>query len=320
MMADLKVAVCIVGAGPAGLGAALAFHQTGHTDVHVFDSREVLETDPEETYPIGLNVRGQHCLLQLCGEDFITASQVRAMGLPVQRWKICVGKLNVANVYSGKVLGMTRMDVVQTLLRCVQDRHAATLHYAHKAVGVDPKAKTVTFTTDSGKPFTVEADRLIIADGYRSKLRDDLAREHPSELSVSQWTWNNWFRVMWTAPNPTTELDPGIHYIFSGGLYVAKLPSGRWTISTCHREGSAETEFMLSDEPTRENVAKLKAYISKLARVVLPMLEEEEFVRYFSRRIFTGAVTRVTGLGVANSWAILMGDAAHSVYPATGEG
>ena len=31
-------------------------------------------------------------------------------------------------------------------------------------------------------------------------------------------------------------------------------------------------------------------------------------------------MTRVTGLGIAGAWAVLMGDAAHSVYPATGEG
>jgi hypothetical protein len=44
------------------------------------------------------------------------------------------------------------------------------------------------------------------------------------------------------------------------------------------------------------------------------LFPEEEYTKFFSRPIFTGAVTKVSKLVVAD-WAVLIGDAAHSTIP-----
>jgi 2-polyprenyl-6-methoxyphenol hydroxylase-like FAD-dependent oxidoreductase len=66
-------------------------------------------------------------------------------------------------------------------------------------------------------------------------------------------------------------------------------------------------------------VANLKAHLKKLAPQTLCLFTEENYKQYFTRTIFTGAVTKVSKL-VVDQWAVLLGDAAHSAFPATGEG
>eukprot|EP00759_Apiculatamorpha_spiralis_P014594 PhF_6_TR21180/c0_g1_i1/m.30530 len=117
--------IVVVGAGPAGLGAALAAYHNGHRNVHVYELRSSLVTNPDESYPIGLNLRGQQCLRKLCPAT-LRDEDIATLGLQVNSWKILVGPMiNVANVFSGKVRGTTRADVVDLLLKEVKYHDAA---------------------------------------------------------------------------------------------------------------------------------------------------------------------------------------------------
>jgi kynurenine 3-monooxygenase len=74
-----------------------------------------------------------------------------------------------------------------------------------------------------------------------------------------------------------------------------------------------------SDEDSDENAAELEKYVHKLAPSAAALITRDGYKRFFSRRIFSGAVTKVSKIGAAY-WAALIGDAAHSPIPATGEG
>jgi len=116
--------------------------------------------------------------------------------------------------------------------------------------------------------------------------------------------------------NVKTQLDPAIHYIHNK-TYLSKFLNGRWTAVLAIQSDSPP--FLTSNEPSTQNVDDLIKYIKKMTPPAVEMFSREEYEKYFSRSIFTGAVTKVSKL-VIEDWAVLLGDAAHSTIPATGEG
>jgi len=144
-----------------------------------------------------------------------------------------------------------------------------------------------------------------------------LAEQSPS-LQVRQWSWPLTFRVL-VSDRPEEkghELNPSVHYIFNS-IYAAELRDGRWAVViSCKSEQEA---FLLSETPSQENMDKLKAHLKKKAPMVSNMFSDKELRDYFGRTSFAGAATWVSEL-VVDDWAVLIGDAAHSTYPATGEG
>jgi hypothetical protein len=85
------------------------------------------------------------------------------------------------------------------------------------------------------------------------------------------------------------------------------------------QEGSFINDFLLSNDPSDENVFKLKAYLNERAPRMLAILDDDDYRKFFTRSTFTGAVTKCNRYNV-DEFLVLLGDAAHSVIPPTGEG
>ncbi len=60
--------VLILGGGPAGLGAALAFHNANYTNIVVLEGRPDMNFDLENSYAIGINLRGQNAIKTLMAD------------------------------------------------------------------------------------------------------------------------------------------------------------------------------------------------------------------------------------------------------------
>eukprot|EP01135_Chromosphaera_perkinsii_P009182 Nk52_evm17s1671 gene=Nk52_evmTU17s1671 len=338
--------VAIIGAGPAGLAAALAVHnEHPGMRIHVYESRESVRQDPEESYPIGLNTRGMTALQGLIPRLVEEQEGIKSLGRVVESWDIFVGRWEwrVAQFKSGKVIGTTRSAIVDLLMKEIIKRgekeeeegveKKIQIHYNHSASEVDLEARTVAFREKRDgeeQIHIVSPHRLIVADGYRSRVRDQLSVQH-SDLQVRQWPWKMSFRVLLSGEGYTGEgepedenygLDPAVHHIVNG-VYIAKTPDKRWVAVTSRKEGNDKTAFLSSTSPTEENVDKLDAHLRCVApmlyRSQTTMFNREEMMQYFHRKAFTGAVTWVSKLAI-DDWALLIGDAAHAVIPATGEG
>ena len=304
--------VLIVGGGPAGLGAALAFHNNNYRNITVLEGRSDFNFDLENSYPIGLNLRGKNAISNLIGKNL----SLDSFGLQVDQWKVIVGPgINVASFDSGLTHGTSRAAVTLLLYDEVKKRKEIKVLFGHKAKSVEMSEKTLTCETDTGELATFTSDCLIICDGFRSKVRDQLAQQDKS-LKIVQWPWNISFRVLISDPNPKTDLDEKIHYIINSN-YVSKFKDGRWSCVMGIRNDSPS--FLSSTDPSDENVELLKKYLQKRTPQALNLFSDDEYRKYFSRTIFQGAVTKVSKLLVDN-WALLLGDAAHSTIPATGEG
>jgi len=316
-MAEKGELILIVGGGPAGLAAALAFNNNNFTNIVVLEGREDMSFDPENSYPVGVNVRGQNAIKHLFGPSN-SHSDVSGLGLRVDQWKILVGPgINVANFDSGLVVGTSRADVTHLLYDETQRRSGSIkVIFGCKATSVDLKARLLKcVTSGSGEEQEFKPACLIVADGYKSRIRDMIAKEDES-LSVQMWPWNNSFRVLTSEANPQTELDPYIHYI-RNQIYISRFLNGKWTAVINIKPDSPK--FLSSNEPSESNIAQLEEYLKQKAPEAHKLFSKEEFGRYFGRNIFTGSVTKASKL-VSEKWAVFIGDAAHSAYPATGEG
>ncbi|ETW07245.1 hypothetical protein H310_01809 [Aphanomyces invadans] len=316
----------IVGGGPVGCLAALQLAHQGHT-VTVYEGRSYIPTDPSESYPIGVNPRGLHAIESVAPQ---VAQRIRSEGHVVDAWEIYAGRRRVAKLESGVVYGTSRGNVNLHLWEACQGHPNIEAHMRHKLKSMDFTAKSLTFevvfpdTSPSEVIVDASEARVVGADGVHSTVRASMQRADPS-FSAKVTPWANEYRVLFGAVGQlTAELDPAVHYIFSGG-YTATIDNGgtkQWTLVTTVRDSDPDdsvSQLVRETDASADNVAKLKAWIQSIAPQFLQLLPPGELERYFARRTYRGAVVECTKFDV-HEWVVLLGDAAHSVLPPTGEG
>ncbi|KDO27602.1 hypothetical protein SPRG_06870 [Saprolegnia parasitica CBS 223.65] len=315
-------AYTVIGGGPVGCAAALQLAQRGHS-VTIYEGRDSIPTDPEQSYPIGVNPRGLHAIASVAPA---VAERVRTEGRVIDAWQIYAGARCVAKQLSGVVYGTSRGNVNLHLMNAALAHERITVHMNHKLRHMDVGTKRLEFEVRDIGIVTIDASsaRIVAADGVNSKVRAALVAADPS-FGVTITPWANEYRVLFGAVGKMTDaLDPAVHYIFSGGYTATIDNSGQqqWSLVTCVRDTDAATspsQLVLSQDASPENIARLKAWVQSFAPAFLPLVPEDEFTKYFERRTYRGAVVACENLQ-RNEWVVLLGDAAHSVLPPTGEG
>ncbi|MFV0453099.1 MAG: FAD-dependent oxidoreductase [Propioniciclava sp.] len=317
MSAPQPSAAIVIGAGPVGLATALLLAGAGHR-VTVYEGRSEIPTEQTNSYPIGVNARGQEAFRRI--DPALHDRLVRA-GAVIEGWRIHAGQRRVAELESGTVLAATRGEVNDLLLEAAREQEAITLITGHRLTAVSIATRQLIFETPSGRATVEAADaRVIAADGVRSVARTAMTEQVPGFApEVSEWGVR--FRVLFSQAGATAPgMDPYWHYIFGDkGVYSATLHDQVWTVATTARTGSADEELLLAAEATEENLRRLQDYVRAAAAPTAPLLTRDDYVAYFSRDSFSGAVVRCPFLHV-EEWLVLIGDAAHSVLPPTGEG
>lgn len=183
----------IIGAGPAGLAAALLLCKAG-LDVEVYEGRNHIPNNPEESYPIGINPRTIHCLNRINPD---LSRRAKEAGLLVDSWDIYGGTTRVASLSSKTVFGTTRGHVNLLLYEEVLRNPSIQVHFGHRLNDIDIEKRTLTFTKglssssssstsfsssspSSAAPELISVDasnaRIVAADGVTSKCRSIIAK------------------------------------------------------------------------------------------------------------------------------------------------
>lgn len=306
----------VIGAGPCGLLCALFIARAGNKVV-VYESRP-RPTDFSGSYPVVLNYRGMQALSKVNKPHLV--GSIRKRGLAVDGMKIIPNNKEVASfgVYG---LGIMRDAVVRELLLECDKEENISFQFSHKLESIDFTTHELTFSHD-GDSVRSTHDRVVGADGNYSKLRRLMnAHYEEEEFKVETWPWNFSLRFMNPlAPDTKTMVKP-IHYIFGDTGYVCAQPDGRWNV--CLRvlpETQEDNPFLFSTEPTPENVTQLKNYVTKMSKVTASeLLTTKDYESYFSATPFTGEIVKCSRLNIGE-FCCLVGDAAHSVLPSSGEG
>ena len=319
-------AFLVVGGGPVGFAVALLLAKDGHRCT-VYEGRSHIVHVPEESFPIGVNARGLHTL-GLISPSLEAAC--RSTGKIVDAWEIFGGPQKVAEQKSGVVCGTSRGKVNLLLAEAAASSALISIVYSHRLRDVRIAKRELVFEVrgeDGQKREVVVAvgagASVVAAAGVNSAARTAMDAQEPGFLSRVT-PWRNEFRVLFAAPGAAAPLlDERVHYIFSGA-YAATVDNGgqqQWTLVMGARDGAPDEEraLLLSENASEANVAALRAMLRRLAPRVEPLLPDDELRRFFARRTFRGAVVEVNRAN-AGEFLLLVGDAAHSVLPPTGEG
>lgn len=310
--------VIVVGAGPVGLASALLLARAGHR-VTVYEAKDEIPLSDANSYPIGVNPRGQEALRRI---DPALVDRLREHGEIVQGWRIYAGGRLVAKLASGTVISTTRAFINKILLQKARDESAITVVTGHKLIRVEVAERRLVFSRPSGEETSVDAagSRVLCADGVWSAARRSMA-EQVAGFTPQVGEWGVRFRVLFSQPGAKAPgLDPSLHYIFGDkGMYSATLAGEVWCVAVTAINGTDDEELLLASDPSEANVRALQAYVSTHAPLVAPLLTAADHAAFFDRDSFSGAVVRCPFVHV-DEWLVLIGDAAHGVIPPTGEG
>lgn len=310
--------VVVIGAGPVGLAAALLL-ASENRPVAVYESHATLALSDANSYPIGVNLRGQEALRRI---DPALLERLRADAQVVAAFRIHAGRRQVAELPSGTLLATTRAHLTALLLEAAETNPHITLTTGRRLTRVDVAGKRLLFEDADGATHEVDASgaRVVAADGVWSATRTSLAEQLPA-FTPDVDPWGVQFRVLFSRPDAAAPgMDPACHYIFSDkGIYTSTLKNGVWCLALSLREGDDEAAFLGASEATPENVAALERYVTAHAAKAAPLFTDADHAAFFGRGSFTGAVVRCPVVHV-DEWLVLLGDAAHGVIPPTGEG
>ena len=134
---------------------------------------------------------------------------------------------------------------------------------------------------------------------------------------LAKWPYLSWKGNPSGVPGQTA-VDPANHFVLGDKGYVCQQPDGVWSISL--RVLESDPAFLTSNEATEENIQQLKEYVQTHAKVVADnLLDDDAYKKFYECRAFDGVVVKCSSLNPAD-WICIIGDAAHAVQPATGEG
>jgi kynurenine 3-monooxygenase len=320
----------VIGAGPVGLALSLCLSKLyNNKKIVIYESRSSIIGDPESSYPIGINPRSLTCFREI---DQELEQQMINASLLIKSWDIYGGKNKVASVDSNTVYGTTRNTVNSILYEYVNSNSNSNIDikYNHKLQNIDFKEKKLHFQVDdSSSNIVIDAtnSRIFACDGVNSIVRNSM-NDNDDKFHSHLIKWNKEFRVLFQDLDvPITNdlsLNPDVHYIING-IYAATIRNSKgiqWTAVIGIGEDDNDRDMLLSNECNNENVSKLKEYLNNKAPQLLsifPTSNDEPFQKYFSKRSFKGSIVSSSALN-HKEWIVLLGDAAHSLIPPTGEG
>ncbi|WP_297081237.1 FAD-dependent monooxygenase [uncultured Demequina sp.] len=313
---DLNVA--IIGAGPAGLATALRLHQQGFTpkiyetveelkplgvgiDVKVYGTKELIELGVYEEFKdisvdaktsIFFNNHGQEIYAELCG--------------------VHMGYLHEQRFVHRGTLQMLLFDkVIERLGADAVVQGARFVKYENKEDGV-----TVHLRHRDGREEQVWADVLIAADGIKSEARKQMhpnqAEPHYSGITMYRGTtlmdrYRDGHTILHIgAPDIATMIVYPIAENFEGTGKVLV----NWVVERTRDETVEDWN----------QLGSVDEIIDLFDTVKLPFLDVQEMLRN-NREIYLFPLIRHEPL---DSWTdgrvVLIGDAAHAMYPRGGNG
>lgn len=307
----------IVGAGLSGSLLAVFLARRGYR-VHVYERRDDprLCKDEGRSINLGLSARGIRAL--------------RLAGLLEQLWPHTVPmrgrmvhlpgselRFQPYGTAEHEILHSIRRDVLNAkLVEYADALPEVTFFFGLRCMDVEPAAGALTLTdVISGETRRIEADLVVGADGAFSAVRRSMHRGQPANLHQEFLEWGYKELTIPPAPDgsPRTPIEALHIWPTSGALIVAHPNVDNSLTCTLFLPHEGDPSFASLDSPARIEGFFRTTFPDTLD--LIPNLVEE-----FQDRPVGHLVTIRTSPWHAGEKVVLIGDAAHAVYPFYGQG
>jgi kynurenine 3-monooxygenase len=312
--------VVIIGAGPAGLLLAHYLLRRGKYRVEIYERRSdmrLADASQDRTFPISLQERGRKAIREIAGlEEAIAAASVFCNGTKIYRKRGKARKIPRAT----PILSIDRNRLVMILLQHLTQTYPPDqliIKFGCQCIQVDRNAKTVTMQSEQGKAFPIVYDRLVAADGARSQIRDILVQEAGLQCEQN-YVPNAYKSVSLPRLNPALglELEPdkihGWNRDNKTRMVLVPQPGDRLNGVLIF---DAEHNPLLNLS-TNEEVLTFFQENFPLFGQLMSEVEAEDFLKRPVGRVLTVRCDRFH----EGDSVLLIGDAAHAVSPAIGQG
>jgi kynurenine 3-monooxygenase len=312
--------VVIIGAGPAGLLLAHYLLRRGKYRVEIYERRSdmrLADISQDRTFPISLQERGRKAIREISGlEEAISAASAFCNGTKIYRKR---GKArNIPR--ATPILSIDRNRLVMILLQHLTQTYPPDqliIKFGCQCIQVDRNAKTVTMQPEQGEAFSIAYDRLVAADGARSQIRDILVQEVGLQCEQN-YVLNAYKSVFLPRLNPALglELEPdkihGWNRDNKTRILLVPQPGDRLNGVIIF---DAEHNPLINLS-TKEEVLTFFQENFPLFGQLMSEVEAEDFLKRPVGRVLTVRCDRFH----EGDSVLLIGDAAHAVSPAIGQG
>lgn len=311
--------VVIIGAGPTGLLLAHYLLRRGKYRVELYEQRSdprLVDASQDRTFPISLQERGRKALRQIPGlEEAIAAAGMFCTGSKIHRQN---GKAREVS-RAVPLLTIDRNRLVMILLQQLTQTYNSeqlSVQFGCQCVGVDRTVKTVMLQPEQGEAFILAYDRLVAADGARSPVRDHLAQD--VGLQCEQTDVADAYKSVFISRlnSMGLELEPDKIHGWNQGAQTRMLmvpqPGDRLNGVIIF---DAQHNPLL-DLTTKEEVL---AFFQENFPTVRQLMSPEEAEAFYQRPVGRVLTVRCDRFHEGDQ-ILLIGDAAHAVSPAMGQG
>lgn len=309
--------VVIIGAGPTGLLLAHYLLRREQYQVEIYECRHdprQTEFETERTFPINLQERGRKALRAIEGlETAITQESVWIYGtnshskksrrIPRKQPLVCLDRNQLVKL------------ILQHLEKTV-DSNRLKLSFNSKLISLDDTKNTVNIEVENGEVLTVNYDRLVAADGARSRIRQHLVNKKGLESEVS-YVPEDYKSVFFQQPsNPDLQLDRDtIH------AQTLKDRTRMLLVPQPEDQLNGVIVFDTKNNPFENfsSQADVFEFMKTNFPFFSPCLSGEEAEALLERPIGKVLTVRCDRFH-EDSKILMLGDAAHAVSPSLGQG